>query len=104
MGDVAETAVLAGGCVWIMQQLVRHPWESSLTRTGFLGGENDDPTEENNIRHAGVVEVSFDPMRLSYRGLLEVFFQVHRADLDEGIVGSQDRSEIFYTSPEQRRR
>ena len=55
------------------------------------------------LGHAEVVEVIFDPMRLSYRGLLEVFFQVHRADLDEGIVGSQYRSEIFYTSPEQRR-
>ena len=45
----------------------------------------------------------FDPERLSYRGLLEVFFQVHRADLDEAVVGSIYRSEIFYTSEEQRR-
>ena len=103
MGDNAETAVLAGGCAWIMQQLLRHPDGVISTRTGFMGGENDNPTEENNIGHAEVVEVVFDPARLSYRGLLEVFFQVHRADLDEGIVGSQYRSEIFCTSPEQRR-
>jgi peptide-methionine (S)-S-oxide reductase len=102
MGDNAETAVLAGGCAWIMQQLLRHPDGVISTRTGFMGGENDNPTEEDNIGHAEVVEVTFDPVRLSYRGLLEVFFQVHRADLDEGIVGSQYRSEIFYTSPEQR--
>ncbi len=103
MGGNNETAVLAGGCAWTMQQLLRHPEGVISTRTGFMGGENDNPTEENNIGHAEVVEVIFDPVRLSYRGLLEVFFQVHRADLDEGTVGSQYRSEIFYTNPEQGR-
>ncbi len=102
MGDDSETAVLAGGCAWIMQQLLRHPEGVISTRTGFMGGENENPTEESNIGHAEVVEVIFDPRRLSYRGLLEVFFQVHRADLDETLVGAQYRSEIFYTSPEQR--
>jgi peptide-methionine (S)-S-oxide reductase len=102
-GANADTAVLAGGCAWIMQQLLRHPEGVISTRTGFMGGENDNPTEENNIGHAEVVEVVFDPARLSYRGLLEVFFQAHRADLDEDIVGSQSRSEVFCTSPEQRR-
>jgi peptide-methionine (S)-S-oxide reductase len=85
-----------------MQQLLRHPEGVISTRTGFMGGENDNPTEENNGGHAEVVEVIFDPERLSYRGLLEVFFQVHRADLDEGVVCSLYRSEIFYTSPKQR--
>jgi peptide-methionine (S)-S-oxide reductase len=103
MGDDAETAVLAGGCAWIMQQLLRHPEGVISTRTGFMGGANDSPTEEDNVGHAEVVEVVFDPVRLSYRGLLEVFFQVHRADLDEGTVGSPYRSEIFCTSAEQRR-
>jgi peptide-methionine (S)-S-oxide reductase len=102
MGDNAETAVLAGGCAWIMQQLLRQPEGVISTRTGFMGGANDNPTEEDNAGHAEVVEVIFDPVRLSYRGLLEVFFQVHRADLDEAIVGSEYRSEIFSTSPEQR--
>ena len=68
-----------------------------------MGGENDNPAEEDNIGHAEMAEVIFDPVRLSYPGLLEVFFQVHRADLDEGTVGSQYRSEIFCTNPEQRR-
>jgi peptide-methionine (S)-S-oxide reductase len=102
MGDSAETAVLAGGCAWIMQHMLRHPEGVISTRTGYMGGENDHPTEEHNLGHAEVVEVVFDPDRLSYRGLLEVFFQAHRADLDEGIVGSEYRSEIFCTSPEQR--
>jgi len=102
MGDETETAVLAGGCAWIMQQLLRHPDGVVATRTGFMGGENDDPTEENNVGHAEAVEVVFDPRRLSFRALLEVFFQVHRPDLEEGIVGSQYRAEIFCTRPEQR--
>lgn len=101
--DNFETAVLAGGCAWIIQQLLRHPDGVISTRTGFMGGENDNPTEENNLGHAEVVEVIFDPERLSYRALLDVFFQVHRADLDQCIVGSQYRSEIFCTSPAQRR-
>ena len=103
MGDSTETAVLAGGCAWIMQQLLRHPDGVVSTRTGFMGGENENPTEEDDGGHAEVVEVVFDPERLSYRGLLEVFFQVHRADLEESVVGSLYRSEIFCTSPEQRR-
>jgi peptide-methionine (S)-S-oxide reductase len=103
MGAGTETAVLARGCAWIMQQLLRHPDGVLSTRTGFMGGENENPTEEDNIGHAEVVEVVFDPARLSYRGLLEVFFQVHRPDLDAGVVGPQYRSEIFCTTPEQRR-
>ena len=103
MSEQTETAILAGGCAWIMQQLLRQPEGVISTRTGFMGGKTENPTEENNGGHAEVVEVVFDPERLSYRGLLEVFFQVHRPDLDEGIVGSLYRSEIFYTSPEQRK-
>ena len=103
MGDRTETAVLAGGCAWIMQQLLRNADGVISTRTGFMGGENENPTEENDGGHAEVVEVVFDPERLSFRGLLEVFFQVHRPDLDEGVVGSLYRSEIFYSSAEQRK-
>ncbi len=102
MGDVTETAILAGGCAWIMQQLLRTPEGVISTRTGFMGGENENPTEEDDGGHAEVVEVVFDPERLSYRGLLEVFFQVHRPDLAEGLVGSLYRSEVFCTSVEQR--
>jgi peptide-methionine (S)-S-oxide reductase len=102
MSDDTETAVLAGGCAWIMQQLLRHPKGVISTRTGFMGGDNENPTEEDDGGHAEVVEVIFDPELLSYRGLLEVFFLVHRADLDEGVVGSLYRSEIFCTSVEQR--
>ena len=86
-----------------MQQLLRHPDGVISTRVGWTGGEGDNPTEENPQGHAEAVEVVFDPERLSYRDLLEYFFQVHRADLGEDLVGSIYRSEIFYTSEEQRR-
>ena len=99
----AETAVLAGGCYWIMQQLLRHPDGVISTRAVWTGGEGENPTEQNPQGHAEAVEVVFDPERLSYRDLLEYFFQVHRADLGEDLVGSIYRSEIFYTSEEQRR-
>ena len=102
ISDETETAVLAGGCAWIMQQLLRHPAGVIATRVGWSGGESDNPTEENPGGHAEAVEVVFDPRRISYRDLLEYFFQVHRPDLGEDLVGSIYRSEIFYTSEAQR--
>jgi peptide-methionine (S)-S-oxide reductase len=86
-----------------MQQLLRHPAGVISTRVGWTGGVGDNPSEEDPRGHAEAVEVVFDPERLSYRDLLEYFFQIHRADLGEDLVGSIYRSEIFYTSEEQRR-
>jgi len=73
------------------------------TRVGWTGGENDNPTEENNSGHAEAGEVASDPEQISYRDLLEFFFQVHRADLGEHVVGSSYRSAVFCTSEEQRK-
>jgi peptide-methionine (S)-S-oxide reductase len=103
MSDNVETATLAGGCTWIMQPLLSHPYGVISTRVGWIGGEGESPTEENPSGHAEAVEIAFDPRRISYRSLLEYFFQVHRPDLSEEVVGSIYRSEIFYTSEEQRR-
>jgi peptide-methionine (S)-S-oxide reductase len=101
MTESTESAVLSGGCAWIMQQLLRHPKGVISTRIGWTGGDGDDPSEENPQGHAEAVEVIFDPEQLSYRELLEYFFQIHRPDLDEDVVGSIYRSEIFCTSEEQ---
>jgi peptide-methionine (S)-S-oxide reductase len=103
MSDRTETAILAGGCAWIMQQLLRHPDGVISTRIGWTGGEGDNPSEESPQGHAEAVEVVFDPDRLSYREVLEYFFQVHRPDLAKEVVGSIYRSEIFCTTDEQRR-
>jgi peptide-methionine (S)-S-oxide reductase len=96
MAESAETAYLAGGCTWIMQPLLSQPQGVISTRNGWMGGQGDNPTEDHPRGHAEVVKVIFDRERLSYRGLLEVYFE---AD----VVGSIYRSEIFYTSEEQRR-
>ncbi len=103
MSGDTETAILAGGCFWIMQQLLRDRDGVISTRVGWIGGENDNPTVENNSGHAEAVKVVFDPERISYRDLLEFFFQVHRPDLDERLVGFSYRSEMFYTTDEQRK-
>src|SRR6476661_1248439 len=102
MDDNVESAYLAGGCAWIMQALLSQPSGVISTRTGWMGGHAQNPTEDDDGGHAETIEVVFDLERLSYRGLLEVFFQVHRADLAEDVVGSIYRSEIFCTSQEQR--
>jgi peptide-methionine (S)-S-oxide reductase len=100
--DNTETAILAGGCFWVLQELLRHREGVISTRVGYTGGENNNPTDENHPGHAEAVEVVFDPERISYRELLEFFLHGHRHDLGEGVVGSDYRSEIFFTSDEQR--
>lgn len=103
MAPSSETAILAGGCFWPAQELLRHRDGVIATRVGYTGGQNGNPTAGNHPGHAEAVEVIFDPGRTSYRDILEFFFQIHRPDLGEEVVGSDYRSEIFYTSDEQRR-
>lgn len=102
MSENTETAILAGGCFWPAQELLRHRDGVISTRVGYTGGENDNPTADNHPGHTEAVEVTFDPARTSYRAILEFFLQIHRPDLGEELVGSDYRSEIFYTSDEQR--
>lgn len=102
MSEGAETVILAGGCFWPAQELLRQREGVISTRVGYTGGDNDHPTDENHPGHAEAVEIVFDPERISYRQLLEFFFQIHRPDLGEHLVGSSYRSEIFYTTDEQR--
>jgi peptide-methionine (S)-S-oxide reductase len=93
-----ETAIPAGGCFWPAQELLRQRAGVISTRVGYTGGENENPTADNHRGHAEAVEVIFDPERTSYRNILEFFFQIHRPDLGEALVGSDYRPEIFYTS------
>jgi peptide-methionine (S)-S-oxide reductase len=102
MSENTETAILAGGCFWLTQELLRHRDGVVSTQVGYTGGENDNPTADNHPGHAEAVEVIFDPGRISYRNLLELFFQIHRPDLGEEVVGFDYRSEIFCTSDKQR--
>jgi len=105
MSDNVETAILAGGCFWGVQELLRARDGVISTRVGYTGGDNDHPTYRNHPGHAEAVEIIFDPERISYRDILEFFFQIHdptTKDRQGNDVGSSYRSEIFYTSDEQR--
>ena len=101
-----ERAVLAGGCFWGMQDLKRRYNGDISTRVGYSGGEVANATYRNHGNHAEAIEIIFDPAKISYRELLEFFFQIHdpstpnRQDNDRG---PSYRSAIFYTSDEQKR-
>jgi methionine-S-sulfoxide reductase len=101
-----ETAVLAGGCFWGMQDLVRKLPGVTATRVGYSGGDVPNATYRHHGTHAEALEVLFDPSKLSYRDLLEFFFQVHDPSTPNrqgNDRGSSYRSAIFYTTPEQER-
>ena len=98
MSDTTETAILAGGCFWGVQELLRRRDGVISTRVGYTGGRNDNPTYGNHPGHAEAVEIVFDPERISYRDILEFFFQIHdptTMDRQGNDVGSSYRSEIF---------
>jgi peptide-methionine (S)-S-oxide reductase len=99
-----ETAILAGGCFWGLEDLVRKRPGVISTRVGYTGGTNDNPTYPNHPGHAEALEVVFDPEETSYRDLLEFFFQVHdpsTLNRQGNDVGTSYRSAIFPQSPEQ---
>jgi peptide-methionine (S)-S-oxide reductase len=102
MTQKTETAILAGGCCWITQELMRHCEGLISSRAGWTGGESANPTEDEPGGHAEAVELVFDACEVTYGEVLELFFQIHRPDLDENVLGSLYRSEIFYTTDEQR--
>ncbi len=105
MTDNTETAILAGGCYWGMQEQIRQRDGVISTRVGYIGGENENPTDDDHPGHAEAIEIVFDPERTSYRDMLEFFFQIHdptTKDRQGKYSGSDYRSEIFYTTDEQR--
>ena len=94
-----ERAVLAGGCFWGMQDLIRKLPGVISTRVGYTGGSVANATYRNHEGHAEAIEIVFDTDRTSYRALLEFFFQIHdptTRNRQGGDVGSSYRSAIFY--------
>jgi peptide-methionine (S)-S-oxide reductase len=103
---ITERAVLAGGCFWGMQDLFRRYDGVLSTRVGYTGGNVPNATYRNHGSHAEAIEVIFDPARISYRQILEFFFQIHdpsTRNRQGNDIGTSYRSAIFYTSDEQRR-
>ncbi|KRG68153.1 peptide-methionine (S)-S-oxide reductase MsrA [Pseudoxanthomonas dokdonensis] len=105
MSDKTEKAILAGGCFWGMQDLVRKRPGVLSTRVGYSGGDVENATYRNHGTHAEALEVVFDPDKTSFRELLEFFFQVHDPSTPNrqgNDRGTSYRSAIFYTSDEQK--
>ena len=101
-----ERSVLAGGCFWGMQDLIRKLDGVVSTRVGYSGGDVPDATYRRHGTHAEAIEIVFDPARLSFRELLEFFFQVHdptTRNRQGNDAGTSYRSAIFATSDEQKR-
>ncbi len=101
-----ERAVLAGGCFWGMQDLIRKRPGVISTRVGYTGGTVRNATYRNHDGHAEAIEIIFDPATLSFRMLLEFFFQIHdptTLNRQGNDRGTSYRSVIFYTSDEQKR-
>nr|WP_294167236.1 peptide-methionine (S)-S-oxide reductase MsrA [uncultured Sphingomonas sp.] len=100
-----ERALLAGGCFWGMQDLIRKLPGVQSTRVGYSGGEVANATYRNHGNHAEAIEIIFDPAVISFRDLLEVFFQIHDPSTPNrqgGDRGASYRSAIFYLDEQQR--
>ena len=101
-----ERAIFAGGCFWGMQDLIRRLDGVISTRVGYTGGDVPNATYRNHGTHAEAIEIIFDPSKISYRRLLEFFFQINdptTKNRQGNDVGLSYRSAIFYTSNEQKR-
>ncbi|TPI14093.1 peptide-methionine (S)-S-oxide reductase MsrA [Mesorhizobium sp. B4-1-3] len=106
MASSTERAVLAGGCFWGMQDLIRRLPGVISTRVGYSGGDVPNATYRNHGTHAEAIEIIFDPARTSFRTLLEFFFQIHdptTKNRQGNDIGMSYRSAIFYISDEQKR-
>jgi peptide-methionine (S)-S-oxide reductase len=101
-----ERAILAGGCFWGMQDLLRRQPGVISTRVGYSGGDVPNATYRNHGTHAEAIEIAFDPAKTSYRQILEFFFQIHdptTRNRQGNDVGLSYRSAIFYAGDEQKR-
>ncbi|MGE3872212.1 MAG: peptide-methionine (S)-S-oxide reductase MsrA [Parvibaculaceae bacterium] len=106
MSAKTERAVLAGGCFWGMQDLIRRLPGVLSTRVGYSGGDVKNATYRNHGSHAEAIEIIYDPTKTDFRTLLEFFFQIHdptTRNRQGNDVGASYRSAIFYASEEQRK-
>ena len=105
MNPTSERALLAGGCFWGMQELIRRQPGVLSTRVGYSGGDVPNATYRHHGNHAEAIEIIFDPARISYRRLLEFFFQIHdptTPNRQGNDRGSSYRSGIYYVDETQK--
>jgi peptide-methionine (S)-S-oxide reductase len=106
VSEATEKAILAGGCFWGMQDLFRKIPGVVSSRVGYAGGDVTNATYRNHGTHAEAIELTFDPEQVSYRDLLEFFFQIHdptTVNRQGNDIGTSYRSGIYYVDDEQRR-
>jgi len=104
--STTEKAILAGGCFWGVEDLIRKRPGVLDTRVGYTGGDVPDATYRHHGTHAEALEIVFDPEKISFRELLEFFFQIHDPSTKNrqgNDVGTSYRSAIFYVNDEQKR-
>ncbi|MEP9368941.1 peptide-methionine (S)-S-oxide reductase MsrA [Xanthobacter sp. VNH20] len=105
MTEKTQRAVLAGGCFWGMQDLIRRQPGVVATRVGYSGGDVPNATYRNHGSHAEAIEILFDPDRTTYRQILEFFFQIHdptTRNRQGNDIGTSYRSAIFYADDAQK--
>ena len=106
MNETVEKAILAGGCFWGMQDLIKRQPGVVSTRVGYSGGDVENATYRNHGTHAEAIEILFDPSVTSFRDLLALFFQIHdptTRNRQGNDIGTSYRSAIFVVDDEQRR-
>ncbi len=103
--SIYKKVVLAGGCFWGLEDLLRRQPGVMNTEVGYTGGQNDNPTYHNHPGHAEAVEITYDPEKTSYKNILDFFFQIHNPttlNRQGNDRGTSYRSAIFYANDEEK--
>ncbi len=103
--SIYKKAILAGGCFWGLEDLLRRQPGVMNTEVGYTGGQNDNPTYHNHPGHAEAVEITYDPEKTSYKNILDFFFQIHNPttlNRQGNDRGTSYRSAIFYANDEEK--
>ena len=103
---MTKKIVLAGGCFWGLENMIRKQSGVVSTEVGYTGGKNENPTYDNHPGHAEAVEIEYDPSKTSYKNLLDFFFQIHNPttlNQQGNDRGTSYRSAIFYGNEEEKK-
>lgn len=101
-----KKAILAGGCFWGVEELFRELDGVVDTEVGYTGGENENPTYKNHPGHAEALQIEYDPQKISYKEILDFFFQIHNPttlNRQGNDIGTSYRSAIFYSNEEEKK-